>query len=105
MSAEVFVSNPGEGTLVGGRGPLVRMFGEISGGWTLLEGGAPPNTDGPPRHVHHSHGESFYVLEGTLTIVLPDSEIEVPAGGYAYVPPSSPEEAREVVARYDSEFA
>src|SRR5205814_8508628 len=85
--AGLCVSGPGEGTLVGGRGPLVKAYGEHSGSWSLVEGGLPPQTDGPPMHVHRSHGEGFYVLSGTLTLLLDGTEREVPAGGYAYCPP------------------
>jgi mannose-6-phosphate isomerase-like protein (cupin superfamily) len=34
--------------------------------------------------------DSFYVLEGTLTINLAEGAEEVPAGGYALVPPGHP---------------
>lgn len=84
---DLFVSAPGEGILVGGRGPLVKAFGEHSGSWSFVEGALPPRTDGPPLHVHRSHGEAFYVVAGTLTLLLEDGEREVPAGAYAYCPP------------------
>jgi mannose-6-phosphate isomerase-like protein (cupin superfamily) len=88
---EVLVVKPGEGTLAGGRGPLVKAFGEHSGdAWAFVEGGLPPETDGPSFHVHHRHGEGFYVIEGTMTLVLADGETDAPAGTYAYIPPGVP---------------
>ncbi len=84
---EPFVTGPGQGTLVGGRGPLIKTFGDETGPWALIEGGLPPRTDGAPLHVHHRHGEGFYVFAGTLTLLLADGEVEAPAGTYAYCPP------------------
>ena len=89
--ATAIVVGPGEGTLAGARGPLVKAFGDHSGGaWTVMESEFPPETDGPIFHVHHKHGEGFYVIEGTMTVVLNDGELEVPAGSYAYIPPGVP---------------
>src|SRR5580765_4793969 len=87
--AGVFVSGPGEGELAGERGPLVKAFGEHSGSWSVVEGGLPPQTSGPPPHVHRSHGEGFYVIAGTLTLLLDEGDREVAAGSYAYCPPGA----------------
>ena len=87
MEDQLFVSGPGEGTPAGERGPLVKAFAEHSGSWAVVENTLPPRTDGPPMHVHRSHGEGFYVAAGTMTVVLAGGETEVPTGAYAYVPP------------------
>jgi quercetin dioxygenase-like cupin family protein len=89
--ATAIVVGPGEGTPVGGQGLVIKAFGDhSSGSWAVLETTLPPQTQGPGTHVHRSHGEGFYVLEGTLTIALDGEEIEAPAGTYAYVPPGIP---------------
>jgi len=37
-------------------------------------------------HVHHSDDEAWHVLEGSLTFVFADREIEAPAGSTVFVP-------------------
>jgi mannose-6-phosphate isomerase-like protein (cupin superfamily) len=41
---------------------------------------------GPPLHVHPSFDESFYVLEGALTMRIGERVFDLPAGGSATVP-------------------
>jgi quercetin dioxygenase-like cupin family protein len=46
-----------------------------------------PGTD---LHVHREHTDAFYVLDGVLTLAVGPGEdrIELPAGGFAAVPPN-----------------
>jgi mannose-6-phosphate isomerase-like protein (cupin superfamily) len=37
-------------------------------------------------HVHHADDEAWHVLEGTLHFRFADRELDVPAGGTAFVP-------------------
>ncbi len=48
-----------------------------------------PNREGAELHVHRSHTDLFYVLEGELTVRLgvEDEPVVVPAGTLARVPP------------------
>jgi mannose-6-phosphate isomerase-like protein (cupin superfamily) len=48
--------------------------------------GSPP----PPLHVHRRHAESFYVLEGQLTLTAGDREVRAAAGSWVQVPPGVP---------------
>jgi mannose-6-phosphate isomerase-like protein (cupin superfamily) len=41
----------------------------------------------PPPHSHKELTDTFYVLEGTLTIRAGERFVEVPAGGYVLIPP------------------
>ena len=43
-----------------------------------------PRGSGPPLHVHHSEDETFYVLEGQVTMVVGDERIELEAGDYCF---------------------
>ena len=36
--------------------------------------------DMPPLHVHHREDETFFVLEGTLSLHMPGASVEVPEG-------------------------
>lgn len=82
----------GDGVMGGGAGVdlTFKIAGAQSGGqWLVLEYVAPPHFSGPPPHVHHVTTEMFYVLEGTLTLVVNRQSSVVEAGGFAYVPPGT----------------
>ena len=40
----------------------------------------------PPLHVHHNEDESFYILEGQVTMFSGDERIDLEAGDYCFVP-------------------
>ena len=52
----------------------------------MIELAVPSDIPGPPLHVHHGCDETFYVLEGTLTLRLGERTIAVPAGAFVLVP-------------------
>ena len=58
-----------------------------AGHFSLAEVTIQPGTTGPPPHSHRELLDSFYVLEGTLTVRVGDEELDAPAGTYACVPP------------------
>jgi quercetin dioxygenase-like cupin family protein len=45
-----------------------------------------PRGSGPPLHLHHNEDESFYVLEGEVTIQVGDERIDLGAGDFLYGP-------------------
>ena len=45
-----------------------------------------PRGSGPPLHLHHNEDETFYVLEGEVTIVVGDQRIDLNAGDYVFAP-------------------
>ena len=63
--------------------------GTTGGGFALLEQRAAKG-GGPPLHVHRREAESFYVLDGELTIWAGGQLIEAPAGSFVYGPPNVP---------------
>ena len=46
--------------------------------------------DMPPLHVHHTHDEGFLLLEGELSLFLPDREIAVRPGEFVLAPRGVP---------------
>jgi quercetin dioxygenase-like cupin family protein len=42
---------------------------------------------GPPAHIHEVQDDSFYVLDGTLTVLLGDDLVELAPGDFATAPP------------------
>jgi quercetin dioxygenase-like cupin family protein len=81
---------PGEGDVVGS-GPASAVMkatsDTTSGAFSMSETTIAPGFAGPPPHSHKELTDTFYVLEGTLTIRAGERFLEVPAGGYALIPP------------------
>jgi quercetin dioxygenase-like cupin family protein len=63
-----------------------KVTGEQTGGsLCVVEHTAFPH-NGPPPHIHHREDESFYILEGQLSILLGDQTITGGAGSFIHVP-------------------
>ena len=54
----------------------------------------------PPLHVHHEHDETFFVLEGRLSLHLPGGSVELGPGESFFAPRGIPH-----VYRVESERA
>jgi quercetin dioxygenase-like cupin family protein len=89
---------PGGGTVLGPRAGTAYRVGTATslfkatreataGSFSLAEATIEPETTGPPPHSHRKLLDSFYVLEGTLTVLVGDEEVEAPSGTYACLPP------------------
>ncbi len=83
----------GEGELIeptaGSRGVVKAGADDGIGSVSVLEFELDGGSAGPPPHRHAQLTDSFYVLEGTLTVLLGDEEHEASAGTYAVVPPGN----------------
>jgi quercetin dioxygenase-like cupin family protein len=62
---------------------------ETSGTLSLIEQVIPPGFESP-WHIHHDEDESFYVIEGDVTVVVADRSISLHTGGYAFGPRGIP---------------
>jgi quercetin dioxygenase-like cupin family protein len=49
-----------------------------------------PRGSGPPLHVHHNEDETFYVLDGQVTMFVGDERIDLGAGDYLFGPRGVP---------------
>jgi quercetin dioxygenase-like cupin family protein len=58
----------------------VHVTGEETGGRSCLVEAEGRRGDMPPLHVHHRDDETFYVVDGTLTLIQPGSEVVLEAG-------------------------
>jgi quercetin dioxygenase-like cupin family protein len=45
-----------------------------------------PRGSGPPLHLHHNEDETFYILEGEVTVLVGDERIDLKAGDYVFAP-------------------
>jgi mannose-6-phosphate isomerase-like protein (cupin superfamily) len=61
-----------------------------AGRFFISENDVAPGFPGPPLHVHDELVDSFYVLAGTLDLVVGDDRVALGAGGFACVLPGTP---------------
>jgi mannose-6-phosphate isomerase-like protein (cupin superfamily) len=91
-ASEVIVVAPGEGERLD-LGPstatVKAQIGDAIGSFALMDFTVAPGFPGPVPHLHEQMVDSFYVLEGVLTLRLGDGEVAAPAGSYAMVPPGN----------------
>ncbi len=80
---------PGEGERIGGPNTVtIEATGEeTSDSFHSGEAAVEPGFPGPPPHVHKRLHDMFYVLEGTLTMLLGADEVQAAAGTFVCVPP------------------
>ncbi len=68
----------------------IRASGAETGGTlSLIEQLIPPGF-ASPWHVHHNEDESFYVIDGKVTVVVADRSVTLSAGDYAFGPRGIP---------------
>lgn len=56
----------------------------------VSEAWSDPGSPSPPPHLHRRHVESFYVLEGEMTLTAGGRELRAEAGSWVQVPPGVP---------------
>ena len=79
------VVRPGEGHHVGNVEFLARTADTERFNLAIVT--KEPRSEGPPTHRHAAEDDSFYVLEGELTLVLDNEEIVAGPGTFVLVPP------------------
>src|SRR4028118_2360838 len=57
-----------------------------AGAYSVHDNTIPPGSPGPRPHLHRHHEETFYVLEGELTVRIGPRKIVAPAGSFVVVP-------------------
>ncbi|HYZ82354.1 MAG TPA: quercetin 2,3-dioxygenase [Solirubrobacteraceae bacterium] len=68
----------------------LKATSETTGGaYALMEAVAPAGS-GPPLHVHHREDESFWVLEGVLSVWCGEEMFTAAAGDYVFLPRDVP---------------
>jgi mannose-6-phosphate isomerase-like protein (cupin superfamily) len=91
-ASAAIVRGPDQGeTLVTGTGGLVFKAGieDAGGHLSLTDSTVPPGFPGPVRHYHEHTVDSFYVLDGTLTLTFGEETVEAGPGSYALAPPGA----------------
>ena len=88
--ADAVLRGPGEGDTVtfGSSSAVFKAEGsDADGFFSLVETVLEPRSPGPVPHRHRALVDSFYVLEGTLSLQLGDDEVETRLGDFALAPP------------------
>lgn len=86
------VHRPGEGELhaAGAASIVIKATGDDTAGtFFLSEVTVEPGFATVPPHRHAKIHDMFYVLEGTLTLLVGDEEGQLSAGGFACVQPGT----------------
>ena len=85
--------------------------GDTDGACDLVESTARRG-DMPPLHVHYEHDETFYVVEGRISLHLPEQQVELGPGESFFAPRAIPhtyrvesDEARWLVVGNPAGFA
>jgi quercetin dioxygenase-like cupin family protein len=101
-----YVLKPGEGQAMwgaDGASTLFKATGELTGDRLAIIEDKAPRGDGTPLHAHADDDESFYVLEGELSIAIGnDPPVAAPAGTFVHIPGGVPHAFRVTseTARY-----
>ncbi len=72
----------------------VHVDGQQSGGTFSLSEISGAQGNMPPLHVHHRDDETFYVIEGDVTVFFGDREVSVSAGQAILAPREVPHSYR-----------
>lgn len=89
---DAFVRRAGEGDSIalGASGVVFKAEGgDGDATFSLTEITLEPGYPGPVPHRHRTFLDSFFLLEGTLSLRLEDRELEAGSGSYGLVPPGS----------------
>lgn len=62
------------------------LTGEQSGASMFILEATVPAGGGPPPHIHQREDESFYVLQGSLSVRVGDKTLHASAGDFLHVP-------------------
>jgi len=81
------ILGPGEGRTIPGTDAItLKATSEQTGGSIgFLEATGSPGY-GPPRHIHHSHDELFYVLEGEFLFLVGERQVSALPGTFVFIP-------------------
>jgi quercetin dioxygenase-like cupin family protein len=86
---DAVVVRAGEGERIPAAGVEHRFLiasGQTGGRLGVEEFTVPPATLGARPHVHHSHDETFYLLDGELTVATSTGEVVLRPGDVAHAP-------------------
>lgn len=90
--SDAVVRPPGDGDVLDlgtSRAVFKAEGSDGDGTFALTEVTLAPGFPGPVPHRHQTLVDSFYVLEGTVTVRIGDGTVAATAGSYVFVPPGN----------------
>ncbi|GAB2697080.1 hypothetical protein GCM10027037_21330 [Mucilaginibacter koreensis] len=75
--------------LFGSKQRILKNANDTDGHYDLIEGVFPPSAQSP-LHVHANYSETVIVLEGHLTIFMPNEQHDLNAGESHFIPKNVP---------------
>jgi mannose-6-phosphate isomerase-like protein (cupin superfamily) len=86
---DALILHAGEGRVYN-CGPMTAVFkadeNETDENYSVSEWWLAPHSDGPGAHLHEENTEVFYVLEGTVSILIGDQWIDAAKGSFIRIP-------------------
>ena len=90
MPTVIHKAGEGEKLAAGASTILLKADAEVTdGAFALAETVVAPGFPGPPPHFHEKLHDVFYVLEGTLTVLVGEQEHELGPGDFAHIAPGT----------------
>ena len=87
---DALIVRKSDGAVVDGAPWLFKAVSDqTDGAFDFMVGTVEPFT-GPPLHVHAEQTDTFYVLEGTLTVQVHDEIVDLEPGDFVSIPPGNP---------------
>jgi mannose-6-phosphate isomerase-like protein (cupin superfamily) len=90
VESEGLLVGPDEGKIlqnpIGGRMVVKVGEGDTGGSYSVHDNVIPAGSPGPLPHLHRDHEETFYVLEGELTVRIGERRITAPVGSFVLIP-------------------
>ena len=90
VESEALFVGPDEGKAlpnpIGGRMVVKVRDGDTGGSFSVHDNVIPAGSPGPLPHLHRNHEETFYVLEGELTVRVGERRITAPVGSFVVIP-------------------
>lgn len=83
-----YVLRDGEGKAIWFAGALMQLKAaeeETGAAFSLLDQQVPPGY-APPRHIHHSEDEAWFVLEGEVSFFCGDETFGASSGSFVFLP-------------------
>lgn len=68
----------------------LKLDGSTNPALAFYEYASEPGVTGPPQHVHHSHDETFYIVDGAFEFTVGSDVLPMPRGAFLFVPRGTP---------------
>ena len=90
---DCLVVEPGGGErlrFLGASTMRLKLHGATGADLAFYEYVSEPGVTGPPQHVHHSHDETFYIVDGAYEFTIGQDRIPMPRGAFLFLPRGTP---------------